>query len=104
MANPIFATDFSGGPATDGLGATRLLALIAAATQASATGTSGSNGGILIPASDYVAYSYYGVTNNIQTATYKSGGSGGTTVATLTFTYVGGGAANDDNVASITKS
>lgn len=104
MANPTFATDFSGGPATDGLGATRLLALIAAATQTSASSMGGSNGGILIPASDYVAYTYCGSTNNIQTATYKSGGSGGSTVATLTFTYVGSGVANDDNVASITKS
>ena len=64
---------------------------------------SASSSGIAIPYSDYVSYAYYGSTNNIQTATYKTGGSGGTTVATLTFTYVGGGAANDDNVASITK-
>jgi hypothetical protein len=42
MANPAFATDFDGGPATDALGQNRLLALIAAATQASATGTGNS--------------------------------------------------------------
>jgi hypothetical protein len=101
MGNPTFATDFGGGPATDGLGTNRLLAIIAANGQVAA---GSSNGGILLPASDYVAYSYYGATNNIQTATYKTGGSGGATVATLTFTYVGNGAANDDNVASITKS
>lgn len=63
----------------------------------------GGAGGIAIPASDYVAYTYYGSTNNIQTATYKTGGSGGTTVATLTFTYVGSGVANDDKIATITK-
>lgn len=64
----------------------------------------GGNGGIQLPASDYVAYTYYGSTNNIETATYKVGGSGGTTVATLTYTYVNGGAADDDNIASVTKS
>jgi len=60
--------------------------------------------GISIPMSDYVAYTYVasGAADNdrISTATYKTGGSGGTTVATLTFTYVG----STNNVASITKS
>lgn len=76
--------------------------LAARALQQAASG--GSSNGILIPSSDYVAYTYYGATNNIETAVYKTGGSGGSTVATLTFTYVGGGAANNDNVATLTKS
>lgn len=68
------------------------------------TGGGASNNGIAIPASDYVGYTYYGATNNIHTAVYKTGGSGGATVATLTFTYVGNGVSNDDNVSSVTKS
>ena len=64
----------------------------------------GGPGGIVIPVSDYVSFTYYGSTNNIHVATYKTGGSGGTTVATLTYTYVGGGAADNDDIATITKS
>ena len=58
-------------------------------------------GGLSLPPADYVAYTYVGSTNNIETATYKTGGSGGTTVATLTFTYVADGAADDDKIESI---
>lgn len=36
---------------------------------------------------DYISVSYTG--NNITTVVYKTGGSGGTTVATLTITYSG---------------
>lgn len=61
-------------------------------------------GGLLIPAHDYVGFTYVGSTNNIQTAVYKTGGAAGTTVATLTYTYVAAGAADDDDIASITKS
>jgi len=57
--------------------------------------------GIAVPPADYVAYTYLGSTNNIATAVYKIGGSGGTTVATLTFTYVDDGAADDDKIESI---
>lgn len=64
--------------------------------------TSGAGSGI--PLYDYQAFTYIGSTNNISTIVYKSGGSGGTTVATQTFTYVGAGAANDDLVATITRS
>lgn len=42
---------------------------------------------------DAQAIAYYGTTNNIQTIVYSKSGS---TVKTRTFTYVGGGAANDD--------
>lgn len=60
--------------------------------------------GITIPNSDYTAFTYYGSTNNIETAIYYIGGSGGTVVATLTYTYVGSGSADDDNILTITKS
>ena len=41
-----------------------------------------------IPKSDHVALTY-DASGNITTATYKKGGSSGTTVATLTMTYSG---------------
>lgn len=53
---------------------------------------------------DYIALTYVDAgaadDDRIATAVYKLGGSGGTTVATLTYTYVG----STNNVASITKS
>lgn len=50
----------------------------------------------LIPKSyDYIALGYTG--SNITSVTYKIGGSGGTTVATLTLVYSG------DNITSITR-
>jgi hypothetical protein len=54
-----------------------------------------------IPAFDSQEFTYFTGTNNIETRVFKLAG---TTVATLTFAYVNGGAANDDLVASITKS
>lgn len=57
-----------------------------------------------IGAYDYEAINYVGVTNNIDTLVYKTGGASGTTVATLTFEYAGGGAADDDTLISITQS
>ena len=57
-----------------------------------------------IPAFDFQAFTYVGATNNVSTIVFKSGGAGGTTVASLTFTYVGAGAADDDDVATITQS
>jgi len=60
--------------------------------------------GFDIPSHDYVALTYHGSTNNINTATYKVGGASGTTVAVLTLVYVGGTpSANDALVSSITK-
>lgn len=52
-------------------------------------------GSLGIPAHDYVGISYTG--DRVDAYTYKSGGSGGTTVATVTLGYTG------DNVTSITK-
>ena len=45
---------------------------------------------------DYVLLGYTGM--NMTTATFKTGGSGGTTVATLTMTYDG-----NNNMTSVTK-
>jgi hypothetical protein len=53
--------------------------------------------GLEIPAHDYIALSYTGT--NLTGVTYKEGGSGGTTVATLTLAYDG-----SDNLTSVTKS
>ena len=61
--------------------------------------------GLNIPQHDYISVSYVGSTNNINTVTYKEGGASGTTVATLTFTYVGGTPSSDDaDIATVTKS
>ena len=43
--------------------------------------------GLNIPQHDHVTCAYYSGTNNLQTVTYKEGGSGGQTVATINFTY-----------------
>lgn len=58
-------------------------------------------GSFPIPPYDQQVFDYFLATNNVQTITYKKDGA---TVAILTFTYVGGGAADDDNVATITQS
>lgn len=48
---------------------------------------------------DFVEMTYVGLTNDIDTVTYKLGGSGGTTVATLTMGYDG-----NNRLQTITKS
>lgn len=53
--------------------------------------------GLSIPEHDYIALSYTG--SNLTGVVYKTGGSNGTTVATLTLTYDG-----SNNLTSITKS
>lgn len=53
--------------------------------------------GLEIPEHDYIALSYTG--SNLTGVVYKSGGSGGTTVATLTLAYDG-----SSNLTSVTKS
>lgn len=52
--------------------------------------------GLAIPAHDYIALSYTGT--NLTGVTYKTGGSGGTTVGTLTLAYSG------SQLTSVTKS
>lgn len=54
-----------------------------------------------IPSYDTIEFTYIGATNNVDTQVFKLGA---TTVSTLTFTYVGAGAANDDMVSSIVQS
>lgn len=53
--------------------------------------------GLEIPQHDYISLTYTG--SNLTGVTYKEGGSGGTTVATLALTYDG-----SNNLTSITKS
>lgn len=52
--------------------------------------------GLEIPEHDYISLSYTG--DNLTGVVYKLGGSGGTTVATLTLAYSG------TNLTSVTKS
>lgn len=61
-------------------------------------GQLGGGGGLAIPSGQTsVALTYYGSTNNIQTATYGDG-------TVVTMTYVGGGAADDDRLQTVTVS
>jgi hypothetical protein len=53
--------------------------------------------GLSIPEHDYISLSYTG--ENLTGVVYKSGGSSGETVATLTLTYDG-----NSNLTSVTKS
>jgi hypothetical protein len=53
--------------------------------------------GLSVPEHDYIALSYTG--SNLTGVVYKTGGSGGTTVATLVLTYDG-----SNNLTSVTKS
>ena len=58
--------------------------------------------GFNIPQFTSVELAYVGSTNNLSTVVYKEGT---TTVATLTFTYVGGTPSADDaDIATITRS
>jgi hypothetical protein len=58
--------------------------------------------GLNIPQHTSVELNYVGATNNLDTVVYKEGAA---TVATLTFTYVGGTpVANDANIATVTRS
>lgn len=58
--------------------------------------------GFGIPEFDSVDLNYVGSTNNLSTVVYKRGTS---TVATLTFTYIGGTPSSDDaKIDTITKS
>lgn len=57
-----------------------------------------------VPPHDYQAFTYIAAgaadDDDVATITFKRGGSGGTTVATLTFTYVG--ATNNIATATLT--
>jgi hypothetical protein len=62
--------------------------------------------GLNIPQHDHVTCAYYASTNNLQTVTYKEGGSGGQTVATINFTYTPTQppTANDALLLNVTRS
>jgi hypothetical protein len=58
--------------------------------------------GLNIPQHTEVELNYVSTTNNLDTVVYKEGSQ---TVATLTFTYVGGPPTADDaNIATVTRS
>jgi hypothetical protein len=57
---------------------------------------SGVNTGLAVPEHDYIGLTYTG--SNLTTVVYKTGGSSGTTVATLTLAYTG------SDLTSVTKS
>ena len=54
--------------------------------------------GFAIPPYDAIDIDYYGSTNNIAQVIYKKSGA---SVKTLTLTYVGGGVADNDRIATI---
>jgi hypothetical protein len=62
--------------------------------------------GLNIPQHDFVQCAYYAGTNNLQTVTYREGGSGGTVVATVNFTYTPTQppTANDALLLNVTRS
>lgn len=55
-------------------------------------------GGYVIPTFDEQVFTYWGLTNNIKTIAYKSNSA---LVATQYFTYVGGGASDDDDILAV---
>lgn len=75
---------------------TNALLTTTAADTALIKASASSIAGLSIPANDYISLSYTGA--NLTTVVYKSGGSGGTTVATLTLAYSG------SDLTSVTKS
>ena len=72
-------------------------------TKVNYTGTTTVIEGFSIPLHDFVSMTYAGTgnagANDPTTITYKDGGSGGTTVATLTLTYAAAG-----RVSTVTRS
>ena len=91
--NPIPISDAGGSITVDGpLTDTQLRA-----TAVPVSGTVNVLTGLEIPDHDYIALTY--TSTNLTGVVYKTGGSGGTTVATLTLAYDG-----NDNLTSVTKS
>lgn len=60
--------------------------------------TAGSVSGFQVPPFDEIELEYYGATNNISKVTYKKDGSD---VKVLYITYIGGGIADNDRIATI---
>jgi hypothetical protein len=70
------------------------------ATETTLAAFSAKTAGSLVPESfDYQDITYVGATTDINTVVYKTGGSGGTTVATLTMGYDG-----SNRLTSVTRS
>ena len=63
----------------------------------SVSGTINTLEGLAIPEHDYISMTYSG--SNLTDVVYKTNGSGGTTVATLSLAYDG-----SNNLTSVTKS
>jgi hypothetical protein len=60
------------------------------------SGSAGGGGGLPVPPDQTdIDITYYGATNNIQTVTYSPSGY------TLTLTYAGGGAADNDLLTNV---
>lgn len=57
--------------------------------------------GFPIPSYCVIDFTYYGSTNNIKTQTFRASDTTGEVVGMLTFSYVGGGASNNDNISRI---
>jgi hypothetical protein len=91
--NPIPVSDAGGSLTVDG----PLTDAELRATAVPVSGTVNVLTGLEIPEHDYIDLSYTG--SNLTGVVYKTGGSGGTTVATLTLAYDG-----NDNLTSVTKS
>jgi hypothetical protein len=91
--NPIPVSDAGGSLTVDG----PLTDAELRATAVPVSGTVNVLTGLEIPEHDYIDLSYTG--SNLTGVVYKTGGSGGTTVATLTLVYDG-----NDNLTSVTKS
>jgi hypothetical protein len=91
--NPIPVSDAGGSLTVDG----PLTDAELRATAVPVSGTVNVLTGLEIPEHDYIDLSYTG--SNLTGVVYKTGGSGGTTVATLTLVYDG-----NDNLISVTKS
>ena len=75
---------------------TNALLTTTAADLAATKASTASIAGMAIPANDYISLGYTG--SNLTSVVYKTGGSGGTTVATLTLAYSG------SDLISVTKS
>jgi hypothetical protein len=91
--NPIPVSDAGGSLTVDG----PLTDAELRATAVPVSGTVNVLTGLEIPEHDYIDLSYTG--SNLTGVVYKTGGSAGTTVATLTLVYDG-----NDNLTSVTKS
>jgi hypothetical protein len=107
VTQPVSGTVTATGPLTDAelratavpISASSLPLPTGAATSANQTTANtslASIAGLTIPAHDYISLSYTGT--NLTGVVYKTGGSGGTTVATLTLAYSG------SSLISVTKS